>query len=190
MAIDMFADTGGGIPMRLTTILFSIFAATTLSLAACGGSSGGDDTAGDDTTDIDANTGAPDADTTVAKQLGDTCVPDAVTPGGPGDCGAGFRCLSLQGGTGAWCSKECTQGAGDTCNVGYTGAGIGLCFMSITFTQGGPATLMCGIICNDPAGDPMVCPAGECTDTCPGTLACTAPVNGGNPPMMVAEACQ
>ena len=49
--------------MRLTNTFVSLFAATILSLAACGGSSSGDDVAGDDTAEPDANvTEAPDAE--------------------------------------------------------------------------------------------------------------------------------
>ena len=67
----------------------SLFTATFLSLTliACGGSGGGDDT-GDDAVEPDADESiVPDADNTVAKQIGDTCTPDEANPRGAGDCG-------------------------------------------------------------------------------------------------------
>ncbi len=172
----------------------SLFTATFLSLTliACGGSGGGDDTTGDDAVDPDADdTIVPDADNTVAKQIGDSCTPDTVDPMAPGDCGAGMTCLSLDGGGGPWCSKTCTSGAGDMCGVGYTGPGIAGCFFGIDFDNNGSSDgTYCGVICNDLAGDPVVCnPATACDGTCPGTLGCTAPLNAGMPAMHVADAC-
>jgi hypothetical protein len=164
-------------PMRLSTVFISTIAA--LALTACGGGGGGDDTGGDDTTTPDANTteDPPDANTTTAKQIGDPCVPDSANPQGPGDCGDGFTCLNLQGGNGAWCSKACDAQA-DMCAVGYTGAGIPACVYGITFEKGGEAVTYCGVICEDIAGDPVVCnPSTACNGTCPGTLQCTAPLN-------------
>lgn len=170
--------------MRIAT-LFSIVVVASLSLVACGGGGGGGDDDGDDGDDAVE----PDAMESEAKQIGDTCTPDAANPMGPGDCGAGMTCLSLQGGNGTWCSKTCTPGAGDTCADGYTGAGIPACVYGITFTQGGTPVNMCGVVCNDVAGDPVICdPATACNGTCPGTLQCSAPLNDMNN-THVADAC-
>lgn len=175
--------------MRLTSLFFSFIAATTLSLTACSSGGGDDGGGGDDTADIDAAvTDEPDANTTTAKQVGDTCVPDSANPQGPGDCGAGFTCLNLQGGNGAWCSKQCDPAA-DQCAAGYTGTGIPACVFGITFEKGGPATNYCGVICNDLPGDPAICnPPTACNGSCPGTLQCSAPLNTGDG-THVADAC-
>lgn len=176
--------------MRIASFMTAVF--VSLALAACGGSSSGDDVSADDAVDPDANPNdPPDADNTVAKQLGDSCTPDQANPTGPGDCDAGMTCLALEGGGGSWCSKSCTGPSDTSCGTGYTGPGIPGCFLGVDFDNNGSSDgTFCGVICNDLAGDPMVCnPASACTGACPGTLQCTAPLNAGMPAMHVADAC-
>jgi len=164
-----------------------VLAALALSfgLAACGG---GDDDGGNNTV-IDAPSAVIDAPAVVIDAPAATGIGQACTGAGQGDCGAGFTCLTLQGGTGGWCSKTCTPGQGtDMCMTGYTGPGIAACFLAVTPQGGGTAVNYCGVVCSDAAGGQDYCPG--CTGTCPGALACTAPLMAGNPPMTVANGCQ
>ncbi len=173
----------------------SIFFVSTLALTlvACGASGGGDD---DDDTSPDANT-APTIDAmpqpidgppAATGTLGTACTPDAANPMGQGDCAAGFQCLSLQGATGAWCTKTCTGPADTSCDTGFNAPGLGYCYLQVDFDgAGGEAPVnYCGVICNDTGAG--VCT--DCNDTCPNNyLQCTAALTdmGGN---TVAEGCQ
>lgn len=159
--------------------------ALVLGLVACGG---GDD--GDGGGVIDAPSGAIDAPggnidaPPAASGIGQAC-----TGMGQGDCPTGFQCLTLQGGSGSWCSKTCTPGQGtDTCAQGYTGPGIAACILQVTPQGGGTAMNFCSVICMDAAGGADYCPG--CNGTCPGALQCAAPLMGGNPPMTLATGCQ
>jgi hypothetical protein len=167
--------------MKFRPLLLAAFALT-FGLAACGGS-GGDD---DDGTTIDAPT-AIDApvsiDAAPAMGIGQAC-----TGTGQGDCPANFQCLTLTGGTGSWCSKTCTAGAGDMCASGYTGPGVAACILQVTPQGGGTAMNFCGVVCADQPGDANdYCPG--CNGTCPGALQCTTPLMGGSPAMTLATGC-
>jgi hypothetical protein len=117
---------------------------------------------------------------TATNGIGKTCTPDA--DGGQGSCDTGFICLSLENGTNAWCSKTCTQGAGDNCAAGYTGTGLPACTLSVASTD------YCGVICQD-QDDGGVCPSTVCTGSCPGTLACTGELQNTSA-QNVAKVCQ
>jgi hypothetical protein len=157
--------------------------ALALGLVACGGGDDGDDdgVTVDAPTAIDAAGGNVDAPP-AASGIGQTC-----TGNGQGDCPTGFTCLTLQGGSGSWCSKTCTAGAGDMCAMGYTGPGIPACILQVTPQGGGTAMNFCGVVCMDAAGGQDYCPG--CNGTCPGALQCTTPLMGGNPPMTLATGC-
>jgi hypothetical protein len=171
--------------MRITS--FVITAILTVGAAACGG--GGDDAAddgddGDDAPAVDADPNAPDAPPGgnpdappgVVNALGQAC-----TGMGQGDCPPNHVCIGIRMGGPTFCSPSCTM-ANDTCNTGYTGPGFGYCLL--TTMMGSPPT-QCGIICNDNLQmPPDVCPPGECNDTCPGTLECSADLMQGG-----IEAC-
>lgn len=174
--------------MRLTTVLFTLIAATTFSLTACSSGGGDDTSSGDDAPAIDANTtDDPDANTVpTGPVLGSSCTPDTANPQGQGSCPVGYTCLNLTGGTGPWCSKTCVDEADTSCDVGFDAPGLGYCFWQIDFdgAGGNPAVNYCGIICNDLPGDPAVCT--DCTDACPNNyLQCTQGL--GNP--VVVEGC-
>jgi len=158
--------------------------ALVLGFVACGG--GGGDDGDDDGTNIDAPTSNIDApaaiDAPVAMGIGQAC-----TGMGQGDCPANFTCLTLQGGSGSWCSKTCTSGAGDMCATGYTGPGVAACILQVTPQGGGTPVNYCGVVCMDAAGGQDYCPG--CNGTCPGALQCNAPLMGGNPPMTLATGC-
>jgi hypothetical protein len=161
--------------MRTTTVFFTLFAAATLSLTACGGG-GDDDGAGDDDSAgaPDANnTEAPDADTTPAtKGLGESCTPDAANPTGPGDCGTGMTCLAGVSDAGAYCTKLCTPNDQDPfteCDPYLDGPGVAGCFLTVTDMDNNEIGKFCAIICQAPA---QACP--DCDNTCPDNyLACT-----------------
>lgn len=175
--------------MKFRPLLLALFVAVsfTYGLIACGGSGGGDDD--DQQQPIDAASSAIDApaqniDAAAAMGLGQAC-----TGAGQGDCPAGFTCLALQGGSGSWCSKTCTAGAGDMCATGYTGPGHAQCILQVTPQGGGTAMTYCGVICMDQPGDQTdYCPG--CNGTCPGALQCNAPLTTGNPPMTLATGCK
>lgn len=179
--------------MRQLTKFFACTLAIT-AFAACGGS-GDDDNGGDDDAPDASTTPQPDADTTPSPDamtanpgtLGYSCTPDGSNPMGQGTCATGYQCLSLQGGTGAWCSKPCDPMTPTSCDEGFNEAGLGYCFLQIDFDGAGgqdPAAY-CGVICNDTGAG--VCT--DCNDTCPANyLQCTAPLMSGG--MTVAEGCQ
>lgn len=168
--------------MRNATLFFVALAS--LALAACGpGAEEGDDIQLEP--DADPNE-MPDADTTAAKSLGSACTPDQANPMGPGDCGAGFVCLALADGNGAWCSKTCTGPSDASCDTGFTGAGIGYCYLQVDFDGNmTPDGNFCGIICQDTTGT-----CTDCNNTCPAPLMCTAELQSGQPPMVVAHGCE
>src|SRR5512139_3241761 len=90
-------------------------------LAACGGGGKDGDSANPDAKEfLDAPVQIDAPSLPPQMGIGQPCTP-GTTP--QGDCPTGFECLNLNGGTGKWCSKTCTRGAGDMCNVGYTGPG-------------------------------------------------------------------
>jgi hypothetical protein len=174
--------------MKFRPLLLALFVAAsfTYGLVACGGSGGGDD---DGQQQIDAPGAAIDApaaniDAPAAMGIGQAC-----TGMGQGDCPTGYTCLSLTGGSGSWCSKTCTAGAGDTCMTGYTGPGKAQCILQVTPQGGGTAMTYCGVICMDQPGDANdYCPG--CNGTCPGALVCDAPLMGGMPAMTLAIGCR
>jgi len=157
-----------------------------LVLAACGGSDdNGDGNNGnpDAKTFEDAPPSTPmDAPPSTQMGIGQPCTP-GMTP--QGNCPDGFECLQLNGGSGAWCSKTCTPGAGDTCAMGYVGPGLAQCVYSITGADM-QTRAFCGIVCQ--ANNPAQCSATQCDGTCPTPLACTAELMN-NQMMVVAKAC-
>lgn len=137
----------------------------------------------------DASTGGPKADggggPSSAASLGMACT-------GPGTCPAGYVCLNLQGGTGPWCSIMCTSATDPVCSTGYTGPGQPGCILNVQ-PPSGSSFHACAVICKDmtaggDAGVPPFCDSSTCDGTCPGSLACTAPLKAGT--TQVATACQ
>lgn len=166
-----------------------------LVFAACGG--GGSNPGGGDDDDMPPTDGPvtpmPDTPTTQPSALGTTCTPDAMNP--QGSCPAGFQCLNLQGATNAWCSKTCTVGAGDTCATDYSGPGKASCILTVTPEGGGASQTFCSVICADLTSNPanQLCPANQCNNTCPGSLACSGDLMvsiGGGAPMVLGKVCE
>ncbi len=157
-----------------------------------GGGSGGNNGGDDDAPPVDGSVNPPPADAppTNTAGIGTTCTPDANNP--QGDCPAGFTCLSLQNGTNPWCSKTCTQGAGDTCAQGYAGPGLASCLLTVTDQNGQNPQNFCGVICQDTTSGNQICPAATCTGTCPATLACSGDlmVTINNMTMVGGKVCQ
>lgn len=177
-----------------SAIVVVVTGATTF--IACGGSGGGGGDDGPDVRDAaamtDGNSG-PNSDAATAdgngnapSGLGDACTPSSGGGSGQGDCPPGYSCLALQGATHPWCSKVCTEGAGDTCGNGYTGPGVAGCIQRITF--GSAASMSyCGITC---AGDGVNgCTTSTCTGDCPSNLMCSAPLLDGSG-NAIGSACQ
>lgn len=150
----------------MRTQLASLVSVLGLVLAACGGDDGGSPGGVDAAGGGDAQI-TPDAP--AAKQIGASCTPSQTDPAG--DCGTGFVCLTLQGSAGSFCTKSCTQGAGDTCSQGFTGKGLAACVLGVQPQGGGTVMTFCGVICS--VTDQQICPSSQCDGTCPGTLACT-----------------
>lgn len=169
-----------------------------LFVFACGGGGSGngddDDVPSDGpnnpTTDGPTSTDGPPG---AVSALGTTCTPDAANP--QGTCPMGFECLNLQGATNPWCSKTCTQGAGDMCAAGYSGSGKASCVLTVTDENNQNPRNFCSVICQDMTADPpnQLCAAGQCNGTCPGSLACSGDlqvsINGG-PPMVLGQVCE
>lgn len=149
------------------------------SLAACGGDDGGG--SGGTVDAAPAIDAAPDAP--AAKQIGTACTQSATDLAG--DCGAGMACIATEGGSGAWCTKMCTAGAGDTCAAGYTGPGLAGCYLQLTLPNNGGTFTACGVICS--TVDPAQCTT--CNSTCPGALSCSQPVMN-NMGMTIGQACR
>ncbi|MBP9085589.1 MAG: hypothetical protein KBG15_05690 [Kofleriaceae bacterium] len=120
---------------------------------------------------IDSATVRPDAAMSTAI-LGAAC-----TGQGQGTCPVGYNCLNLQGGSGSWCSNQCTMGTGDTCDAGYTGPGVAACVLNVTPSTGGTPQAYCAVICQDAPGAPTLCaPATRCTSVCATPLVCNGPL--------------
>jgi hypothetical protein len=153
---------------------------------ACGSAGSSGPPGGDDDNPADAPSNTVDSPTTPVVGLGTTCTPDQANP--QGTCPAGFTCLNLMDGTNPWCSKTCQTGANDACATDYSGPGKAQCVFQITPAGGGAAENFCAVICMDNTGNNQLCPATQCTGTCPGTLACTAPLSDGT--NTVANACE
>ncbi len=114
----------------------------------------------------------------------------ACTGQGQGTCPVGYDCLNLQGGSGSWCSKQCTMGAGDTCDTGYTGPGVAACVLNVTPTTGATPIPYCAIICQDEPGAPILCtPDARCTSACTTPLVCSGPLTT-NTGMVVGQICK
>jgi hypothetical protein len=155
-----------------TTVVVGVAALATFF--ACGGDDGGGGGGGniDSAVQVDAKIFM---DAPAPMGLGDPCTP-TMDGSGQGTCPAGYTCLKLGATAAAWCSKSCTRGAGDQCDTGYTGPGVGNCMWDITFGSGA-AYQYCGVICSGTAA----CGSGTtlCDATCPGTLTCTQPIGSG-----------
>lgn len=169
--------------MRISSTIALVTMA--LALAACGDD--GDGLGTIDAATIDSPPGTIDAgiDASSASALGTAC-----TGMGQGSCPAGYDCLNLTGGHGPFCSKPCADVQDRSCEVGYTGPGFPACIFNVTPSGGGAAVPHCAIICDDPAGNPILCPGGaaQCNMMCPAPLTCSA--NLTTPQMMVVgKAC-
>lgn len=115
----------------------------------------------------------------------------ACTGEGQGSCPTGFDCLTLQGGSGSWCSKRCTGTSDQSCAVGYTGPGHAACLLAVTPAGGGTPQNYCTIVCFDAPGAPTYCPGGDsqCNNTCPTPLTCTAEIAAQGGPVQ-ARLCE
>ena len=169
--------------MRSTSLLLAASLLLGLStLAACG-----DD--GDGTgTPIDA--GSDGTDTPIDAPMAASALGQACTGTGQGNCPTGFECLTLQNGSGSWCSKTCADMQDPSCEDGYTGPGFPACLMSVTPSGGGPPRQFCLIICEDLPGTPNICEPGECTRTCPTPLMCNADITSTTTMMVLARSCR
>lgn len=169
-----------------------LLCALVLAFGCGGGGSGGgddDDTPNDGSVVVIVDGPSTDGPTNTSSPLGTTCTPDANNP--QGSCPTGFQCLNLQGATNPWCSETCTTGAGDTCGASYGGPGRAACIMTVTDMNGQNPQNFCAVICEDLTGNNGVCQAGQCNGTCPGTLACTSPIqNTGQGGGTIGNACE
>jgi hypothetical protein len=166
--------------MRCIRTSAFLVALAALSLAPACSSGGGDD---DDDDGVDATTGSidanpsapdaeaadpPDANQSTTSMIGDACTYDENNP--QGDCSEGFICIGLQGGSGTWCTKQCTGVDDAVCQAGYTGDGYPLCALTIQGGAGGDITA-CIIVCADNTGSNLCT---TCTwNSCPTPLTCT-----------------
>ncbi len=148
-------------------------------VVACGSSSSKKVDAGLDACRCDAPIDAPGSNIgSGSSALGQTCTQGSNGP--QGSCPAGFDCLSLTGGTNPWCSKRCTTGSADTCNLDYPGPGYGYCDLSVTIGSGsGSAVQYCSVTCSATgSAASTLCPSpATCNGTCPGTLACSGTIS-------------
>jgi hypothetical protein len=163
---------------RLLSAAFVVGVASATTILACGGGGGGDDNSKMDAPKVFMD-GKVYMDAPAATGgLGQACTPDGS--GGQGNCPAGFNCLNLMGGTGAWCSKTCTQGSGDTCKMGYTGPGVANCYLQVMGSNS--SQFYCGVICAETTPNTICGPMGSasCTHTCPAPLMCKAPLTSGS----------
>jgi hypothetical protein len=155
-------------PTRLlsTTIVVGVTAAATFF--ACGGDDGG---GGNGNTDAPVTIDAKVfMDAPPAMGIGAPCTPSS-DGSGQGDCPVGYTCLKLGSNAPAWCSKSCTTGSGDQCDVGYTGPGVGNCMWNVSFNGGSAMYKFCGVIC---AGTAACAGSNSgCDGTCPGQMTCT-----------------
>jgi hypothetical protein len=158
---------------RLLSTAFVVGVASGATILACGGG-GGDNPKVDAKVYMDAPKVFMDAPAgSGTTGLGQACTPDGSNAQGQGTCPTGYTCLSLNGGSGPWCSKTCMTGSADTCAVGYTGTGKPACVYQIRFGSGSPPVDYCGIICAEVT--PMtICGAATCNGTCPTPLMCNA----------------
>jgi hypothetical protein len=167
--------------MRLTSILFSMIAATAFSLTAC--SSGGDDGGGgDDTQDIDAGDidagDSPDAPGggNTATGLGQVCNQQATCPAEASLCAE----LDNPTNNGGFCTMSCGMtaepapgtdptppaGGNEMCAAAYNGSsGTPGCIL-YTAPQAGQITWYCAIGCGNAGGTEL--------GTCPNDLLCNA----------------
>ena len=112
--------------------------------------------------------------------LGQACDP-ILTP-----CPAGWECLDQDGGNGAYCTRGCVGQQDPVCNAGYIGPGYGACIL----VPIGRTDTVCGIVCQDPAGPPTICPPGAaCNGTCAAPLECTGLITDANQ-NVVGSSCQ
>jgi len=162
-------------PTRLlsTTIVVGVTAVATFF--ACGGDDGGGG-GGNGNADAPVTIDAKVfMDAPPAMGIGAPCTPSA-DGSGQGTCEAGYNCLKLGSNVPGWCSKSCTSGSGDQCDVGYTGPGIGNCMWKIKFGTDATEYPFCGVIC---AGTPL-CTGATCDGTCPGQMTCTQAIGTGS----------
>ena len=161
-------------PTRLlsTTIVVGVAAAATFF--ACGGDDGGGNGNADAPVTVDAKIYMDAPPTTTG--IGAPCTPSS-DGSGQGTCEAGYTCLKLGSNAPAWCSKSCTAGSGDQCDVGYAGPGVGNCMWKIRFGSDTTDYPFCGVIC---AGTPACAGSNSgCDGTCPGQMTCTQDLGSG-----------
>jgi len=154
--------------MRITPVVFCVCLG---ALVACGGGDdGGGDGTGGDEADAAPMADASSPDAGAVEAFGLTC--DQTAQDCPGE-ESEYLCVNISGGTNPWCTKECTTaGPAVTPECGpHPGPGVSRCLFSLMMEGGGTLATVCGIVCADPTG--QYCPAGECDETCPGSLACT-----------------
>jgi hypothetical protein len=160
---------------RLLSTSVVVGVAALATFFACGGDDGGGGGGGD----VDAFV-QQDAkvfmDAAPATGIGAPCT-QSMDGSGQGTCPTGYTCLKLGSSAPAWCSKSCTPGAGDTCDAGYTGPGVGNCMWKIQFPPSDTQYSFCGVIC---AGTPACGSAAGCDGTCPGTMTCTQAIGSGS----------
>ena len=174
------------VPMRISTVLFTMFAASTLALTACGGDDGGGE--GDDDDDMDMPDAMPVEDMPDAMPeepeqnaagLGNMCDPAAADPGCPETTP---ECTFFAKGDPGFCSFSCgtapepqpgmdpepPEGGQEACMVGYTGDATPACVV-YGAAEGGQIPWSCGLLCGTftPQG-------GQEVDfgTCPANLTC------------------
>jgi len=165
-------------------------AAAACLAVACVAGCGGEGSAPRDAALPDAalpDAAPPDAVPT-GRTLGQSCVPDVANP--QSNCAAGFICLDLDGTSGPFCTVVCVPGQTDPCPdlTSYTGPGAARCLILVPDANMQPLFNTCAAVCQDAAGDPEICMAGdECNGDCPGHQICNGQLsNGGG---VVATIC-
>ena len=140
---------------------------------------------------IDGNSSQIDSPRVLPDAANATVILGAACSGqGQGTCPVGYDCLTLQGASGNWCSKTCTMGAGDTCDIGYSGPGVAACVLNVTLTAGATPIPYCAIICKDEPGAPILCsPDTRCASACTTPLVCGLPLTT-NTGTVVGQVCK
>ncbi len=156
---------------RLFSMSIVIGATAAATIIACGGDS---KTTPDSKVYMDAKV-FMDAPAGGGNAVGMACMAGSGNP--QGNCPSGYICAAFQGGHGAFCTKPCTQGSGDTCAAGYTGVGFPACIVQVG--SGATAQTVCGIICAEKMAG-SICPSGACTGACPSPLTCTVNLTTGS----------
>jgi hypothetical protein len=175
--------------MRLSSLFsaaFVVSVAAGATIIACGGGGGGGNNGADAKVFKDAPGSGSGSGSNTANAVGESCTAGSNIQG---SCPTGYDCVGPQSGSGAFCTRACTMGSGDDCDVGYTGAGFASCILQIG--SGASAIVACGVICAE-VGSNMICPPGDCIGVCPTGLTCSLPIqasNGSGSAVTVGSAC-